>query len=270
MPKIAVAQTCANDSIPANLAIATEMIAEAAEKGATAIFLPECFALMQSSRRQLRESAEKPGTGRIQETMAKAARQYEMLVFSGTIPIRSEDPNRVYNSSLVYDHNGRELARYDKIHLFDVQLANGEQYLESGYTMPGQRVKTIDCDLGRVGLSVCYDLRFPELYRRLVAQNAQIFAVPSAFSSTTGPAHWHTLLRARAIENFCYVIASAQEGTHPSGRVTYGHSLVVDPWGKIIAEKQSGAGLLMVDIDLNKVEQVRKEVPSLEHRNPGI
>lgn len=270
MPKIAVAQTCANDNIPANLSIATELIAESAENGAIAIFLPECFALMQSSRSQLRESAEDPGTGRIQETMSKAALEHKILVFSGTIPIRSEDPNRVYNSSMVYGPDGRELGRYDKMHLFDVQLPNGEQYLESAYTMPGQRTKIIDCDMGRIGLSVCYDIRFPELYRSLAAQNAQIFTVPSAFSSTTGPAHWHTLLRARAIENFCYVIASAQEGTHPSGRVTYGHSLVVDPWGEIIAEKQKGAGLLTVDIDLNKVEQVRKEIPSLEHRNPAI
>ena len=172
--------------------------------------------------------------------------------------------------SLAYGPDGRELGRYDKIHLFDVKLANGEQYLESAYTMPGQGTKIVDCDLGVVGLSICYDLRFPELYRRLVAQKAQILTVPSAFSSTTGPAHWHTLLRARAIENFCYVVASAQEGTHASGRVTYGHSLVVDPWGDIIAEKQKGAGLFMVDIDLNKVGRARKEIPSLEHRHPDI
>ncbi len=268
MHKIAVAQLCSSDSIPENLTRASELVAEAKSGGAEALFLPECFALMQSSRQQLRESAEQPGTGQIQEAMSSVAKQHAITVFSGTVPVRSEDPSRVFNRSLVFDASGAELARYDKIFLFDVQLANGEQYLESAYTMPGKDIVTVDCCLGIVGLSICYDLRFPELYRRLVEQNAQILVVPSAFASTTGPAHWHTLLRARAIENFSYVIASAQEGIHPSGRRTYGHTLVVDPWGQVVAEKQKGEGLLMVEIDLKRVEKARKEIPSLEHRRP--
>lgn len=268
MHKIAVAQICSSDNIPDNLALVSELIAEAKTGGAEAVFLPECFALMQSSRQQLRECAEEAGKGQVQEAMSGVAKQHAITVFSGTVPIQSKDPKRVFNRSLVYNAEGRELARYDKIYLFDVQLANGEQYFESAYTMPGKDTVTVDCCLGIVGLSICYDLRFPELYRRLVEQNAKILVVPSAFSSTTGPAHWHTLLRARAIENFCYVIASAQQGTHPSGRKTYGHTLVVDPWGEVIAEKQKGEGLLMVEIDLSKVEKARKEFPSLQHRRP--
>ncbi|MGI9317132.1 MAG: carbon-nitrogen hydrolase family protein [bacterium] len=268
MYKIAVAQFCSNDSIPDNLDLASELIGQASAEGAEAVFLPECFGLMQTSRQQLYDSAEQAGKGPIQEVISYAAKQHEITVFAGTLPIRSEDPKRVFNSSIVYGTCGEELARYDKIHLFDVQLGNGEQYFESDYTMPGAETVIVECSLGKVGLSVCYDLRFPELYRILVNKGAQILVVPSAFSSTTGPAHWHTLLRARAIENFCYVVASAQEGTHPSGRKTYGHTLVVDPWGRVIAEKQSGTGLLMAEIDLKRVEQARKEIPSLEHRKP--
>lgn len=266
MPRIAVAQTCSHDNIPENLKLVSALIAKAAAEGACAVFLPECFALMQTSRKQLRECAEIHGDGLIQETMSEAARQHKVTVFAGTLPIRSTDSKRVFNSSLVYDSDGRELARYDKIHLFDVHLDNGEQYLESAYTMPGSKIVTLDCCLGKVGLTVCYDIRFPEIYRQLVDLEVQIFVVPSAFSSQTGPAHWHTLLRARAIENFCYVIASAQEGTHSSGRKTYGHSVVVDPWGKTVAEKQTGEGLLIAEIDLKRVEQARKQIPSLEHR----
>lgn len=266
MPLIAVAQTTSTDDIPQNLAVAASLASEAAGDGARALFLPECFALMQTSRRQLREMAEVPGQGRIQEAVAAMAAQNRMMIFAGSLPVRSDDPARVFNTSMVFDADGVCVARYDKIHLFDVQLDSGEQYLESAYTMPGKEVVTLDTEIGVVGLSVCYDMRFPELYRELVSRGAEILLAPSAFSPTTGPAHWEPLLRARAIENFCWVIAAAQTGKHPSGRSTWGHSMVVDPWGRVTAEKAIEPGLLMVEIDRNETDRARRQMPSLQHR----
>ncbi len=266
MTRIAVAQTCSSDNIQQNVDSALDLIASAADQGAIAIYLPECFALMQTSRKQLRESAEVFEQGVIQKSIEAAARRYRIMVFAGTIPIRSADPERVFNSSLVYSAKGELVARYDKIHLFDVRLESGEKYLESAYTVAGDRLAVVNTPVGKIGLSVCYDLRFPELYRELVNAGAEILLVPSAFSVTTGRAHWQCLLRARAIENFCYVIAAAQSGKHSGGRSTYGHSIVIDPWGRIVAEKKSGTGLVMADIDLNEVVRARRQLPSLNHR----
>jgi len=263
---IAVAQTSSGDDIAENLATAVTLIEEAAASGAEAVFLPECFSLMQTSRQQLRENAERSGDGPIQQAMAEAASLHQIIVFAGSLPINSDDPKRVYNCSMVFTPAGGCVADYCKIHLFDVSLESGEQYLESAYTMAGTKLVNIETAIGNVGLSVCYDLRFPELYRALVTRGANILLVPSAFSPTTGPAHWEPLLRARAIENFCYVVAAAQTGHHPSGRSTYGHSLVVDPWGRVIAEKPEGVGLLMAEIDLKEVDNARRQMPSLEHR----
>ncbi len=266
MAKIAVAQTSSGDIIQDNIDYASGLIAEAADQGAEAIFLPECFALMQTSRAQLRESAEVFGRGTIQSAIGEAAKNCGILVFAGTLPLRSKDSKRVFNSSLVFSPQGNVLARYDKIHLFDVRLDSGEKYLESAYTMAGDQLALVPTSWGMIGLSVCYDLRFPELYRELVQAGAEILLVPSAFSVTTGPAHWECLLRARAIENFCYVIAAAQVGKHPSGRSTYGHSLVIDPWGKVVAENKSSKGLVMAEIALNEVSRARRQMPSLAHR----
>lgn len=266
MPLIAVCQTTSTADISRNLETAAVLARDAASRGARAMFLPECFALMQTSRRQLRESAEEPGQGVIQDRMATLARETGMMLFAGSLPVRSEDPKRVFNTSMVFDSTGRRIARYDKIHLFDVCLDSGEQYLESAYTMPGEQTVVVDSELGRIGLSVCYDLRFPELYRQLVSLGAEVLLVPSAFSPTTGPVHWEPMLRARAIENTCWVIAAAQTGRHPSGRSTWGHSMVVDPWGRVVAEKNPGTGLLMVEIDRTETIRARRQMPSLEHR----
>ena len=266
MALIAVAQTTSTDDIAQNLRTAESLAAESAASGAGSLFLPECFALMQTSRRQLRELAEQPGEGPIQQAMARMARDHGITIYAGSLPLRSDDPQRVYNTSMVFAPDGSCLARYDKIHLFDVQLDSGEQYLESAYTMPGSELVTVETDLGTVGLSVCYDIRFPELYRQLVSRGAEILLVPSAFSPTTGPAHWEPLLRARAIENFCWVIAAAQTGKHPSGRSTWGHTMVVNPWGAVVAEKAIEPGLLMVEIDRNETDTARRQMPSLEHR----
>ncbi len=266
MSLIAVAQTTSTDDIPQNLETTAALAGEAVSAGASALFLPECFALMQTSRRQLRESAETPGDGPIQSRLAALAKETGMTIFAGSLPVRSDDPDRVYNTSMVFGPDGFCLARYDKIHLFDVQLENGEQYLESAYTMPGDTPVVVDTDLGAVGLTVCYDVRFPELYRVLAERGAEILLVPSAFSPTTGPAHWEPLLKARAIENFCWVIAAAQTGKHPSGRSTWGHSLVVDPWGRVVAERAHETGLFLAEIDRNETMKARRQMPSLEHR----
>ena len=234
--------------------------------GARALFLPECFALMQTSRRQLRESAEALGAGPVQDRMAALAQQTGLTLFAGSLPVRSDDPTRVYNTSMVFGPEGQRLAHYHKIHLFDVELDSGERYLESAYTMPGDEPVMVETECGLVGLTVCYDLRFPELYRQLVARGAEILLVPSAFSPTTGPAHWEPLLRARAIENTCWVIASAQTGRHPSGRSTWGHSMVIDPWGRVVAQKAEGTGLLLTEIDRNETVRARRQMPSLAHR----
>jgi len=266
VPLIAVCQTNTSDDIIRNLESTSVLAREAASSGALAMFLPECFALMQTSRRQLRESAETPGKGVIQDHMAALARETGMMLFAGSLPVRSDDPGRVFNTSMVFGPDGNCAARYDKIHLFDVCLESGEQFLESAYTMPGEQPAVVDSALGRIGLSVCYDLRFPELYRQLVSLGAEILLVPSAFSPTTGPAHWEPLLRARAIENFCWVIAAAQTGRHPSGRSTWGHSMVVDPWGRVVAEKKQGPGLFLAEIDHTETIRARRQLPSLDHR----
>jgi len=267
---IALAQLTAGDDVEDNLNTISEIVAEAAGAGAKAVFLPECCALMQTSRAQLRDAAEKESGGPIQERLRAVASQNDVWLFAGSIPIESADPKRVYNSSVVFAPGGEVVARYHKAHLFDVTLENGEEYLESAYTMPGESLALVDTPFGRVGLSVCYDLRFPELYRRLTEDHAEILLVPSAFSVATGAAHWQALLRARAIENSCYVIAAAQWGRHPSGRKTYGHSLVVDPWGLVTAEKSRDTGLLMSEIDRTAVKQARQQLPCLNHRKSWL
>jgi len=267
---IALAQLTTGDNVEDNLNTIAETVVEAADADARAVFLPECCVLMQTSRAQLREVAEQVSDGPIQERLSNIARQNSTWLFAGSIPIASDDPKRVYNSSVTFAPSGEVVARYHKAHLFDVTLENGEQYLESAYTKPGESLSLVDTPLGRVGLSVCYDLRFPELYRALSEDCAEVLLVPSAFSVTTGAAHWEALLRARAIENSCYVIAAAQWGRHPSGRKTYGHSLVVNPWGKVIAEKQSGTGLLMSEIDRTAVKQARQQLPCLNHRKSWL
>ena len=266
MPQIAVAQTSSTDDIQQNLNTVTALAGEAVSAGSCALFLPECFALMQTSRRQLRESAEPLGSGPVQDRMAALARETGLTLFAGSLPVCSDDPKRVYNTSMVFGPDGQRLAYYHKIHLFDVELDSGEQYLESAYTMPGGAPVLAETLLGSVGLTVCYDLRFPELYRQLAALGAEVLLVPSAFSTTTGPAHWEPLLRARAIENTCWVIAAAQSGRHPSGRLTWGHSMVIDPWGRVLAQKVDGAGLLFAEIDRNELIRARRQMPSLTHR----
>ena len=232
--KVAALQMNSGADVAANLDTAGRMLAGAARDGCVLSVLPENFAFMGERGRDKAALAERVGEGPIQDFLAAAARENKMWIVAGSIPLVSPaiDAARVYGACPVYDTEGRQQAMYRKIHLFDVDLVdNDESYRESRSMFPGDDVVAVDTDIGRVGLTICYDVRFPEHFRLLVDEGATVFTVPAAFTATTGAAHWHTLLRARAIENLAYVIAPGQVGMHPDGRATYGHSLIVDPWG---------------------------------------
>lgn len=251
-----------------NLAAAGELLARAADAGARLAVLPENFAFMGEREADKLAIAEYDGHGPIQDFLAETAARHGLWLVGGTIPVCGDNGDRAYGACLVHDAAGGRVARYDKMHLFDVAIpASGEQYRESAATIPGggQRV-TVDTPLGRLGLSVCYDLRFPELYRALSAEGAEILAAPSAFTAATGRAHWEVLARARAIENLCYVIAPGQGGRHVSGRETHGDSMVVDPWGRILDRVASGPGMAVAEFDRASLTHTRQHFPSLDHR----
>jgi len=265
MAQVAGIQMTSTHDVEANVAEATRLLGEAAGAGARLAVLPENFALMASSRKQLLAAGEAYGAGPIQEAVASAARTHGIWVVAGTIPIQTAG-DRVRAASIVFDDQGAAVSRYDKIHLFDVVLRDGENHFESRSIEPGEDVVVVDTPAGRLGLSVCYDLRFPELYRGLLDEGAEIFAIPSAFTAFTGHAHWASLVRARAIENLVYVVAAAQVGKHSKGRETYGHTMVVDPWGVVLSEQADGAGVVAADIDLERITELRTQLPSIEHR----
>ena len=271
MPRIAAIQTTSGDEVDRNLAQAAGYVESAAAEGAQLVVLPECFALMPKTPQQLRACAEIHGAGKIQDFLKDLTRRTGLWIVAGTLPLRGDaDDRRTFNSLLVYDDRGANVARYDKIHLFDVELPGGERHRESDYTLPGSRWVVRDTPVGMLGLTVCYDLRFPELYRKLSALGATCMVVPSAFTVSTGAAHWMPLLRARAIENCCHIIAPAQVGHHSSGRRTYGHSVIIDPWGEVLAERANDAGVLYADIDHDKLERIRAQMPSLAHRRADL
>jgi predicted amidohydrolase len=265
MTRVAAIQMVSGSQVQANLAAAEQLIAEAAAAGARLIVLPENFALMATSDAERLTVAESEGDGPIQRFLATTARRHSAWLVGGTIPLRTAGA-KVRAACLVYNEQGRPVARYDKIHLFDVCLADGERYEESNTIEPGEEITVLPTPAGRLGLAVCYDLRFPELFRRLLDAGAEIFALPSAFTAQTGQAHWETLVRARAIENLAYVIAPGQGGRHPSGRETHGDSMIVDPWGQILARRAQGAGIIIGDCDLPHLRRRRAQLPSLEHR----
>jgi len=264
MPQIAAIQMTSTRDVDANVAEATRLVGAAAAAGASLAILPENFALMAGSREQLLKAGEPSGAGPIQEAMGVAARTHGIWLVAGTIPVAAGD--RVRAACIVYDDRGEPVARYDKIHLFDVVLRDGERHFESSAIEPGEEVVVTDSPVGRLGLSICYDLRFPELYRRLLDLGAQVVAIPSAFTAFTGRAHWEPLVRARAIENLVYVVAAAQVGRHAQGRETYGHSMVVDPWGVVVAEQHDGPGVVTAAVDLERLEELRAQLPSRDHR----
>jgi deaminated glutathione amidase len=265
--KVAAIQMTSGPDVTGNLQQARALLEEAAARGAGLAALPENFAFMGLKDADKRAVAESDGSGPIQDFLAGTAQRLRIAIVGGTIPLRAGADGRVAAASLVYDPDGKRAARYDKIHLFDVDIpGRAESYRESAHVAPGSKPALVDTSVGRVGLSVCYDVRFPELFRALSASGAQLLTVPSAFTSPTGRAHWETLLRARAIENLCYVIAPAQSGFHASGRETYGDSMVVDYWGRILQRLPRGRGCVVADIDLERQAEARKSFPALDHR----
>lgn len=264
--RVAAVQTVSGPDVVVNLFAAEALIAEAVAAGARLVALPEYFALLSADEHAKVAQRERDGDGPIQRFLSDAARRHGVWLVGGTLPLEAAAPDRVRNSVLVFDDAGRRVARYDKIHLFGFD--NGtERFDESRTIEAGERVVAFDAPFGRVGLSVCYDLRFPELYRAL--GEVSLILVPSAFTATTGRAHWETLLRARAIENQCYVMAPAQGGTHPGGRITWGHSMIVDPWGEVLACRAEGPGVVLADIDPLRLATVRRQLPALAHRRMG-
>lgn len=262
--RVAALQTVSGPDVAANLATAGALADEAAAAGAKIVALPEYFGIMGLRDTDKLAARERPGAGPIQAFLADTARRLGIWLVGGSVPLDAGRDDRVYNSSLVYDPEGRLAARYDKIHLFGLELGT-ERFSEARTILPGATIRTVDTPFGRLGLSVCYDLRFPELYRSMGP--VDLILVPSAFTATTGDAHWEVLLRARAIENQAVVLAPAQGGVHPSGRRTHGHSMVVDAWGRVLAERATdGPGVVLADIDPGATESVRRSLPALEHR----
>jgi nitrilase len=263
--KIAALQMVSTPSVERNLEAAGRLIAEAAAAGARLVALPEYFCFMGASDRDKLAIAEAPDDGPIQRMLAEAARAHGVWVIGGTLPLQSPQPGRVFNANCVYAPDGTLAARYDKIHLFCYD--NGrEAYDEGRVLLAGRTPAAFLADGLRVGLSVCYDLRFPELYRLLSEPPCALLSVPSAFTHTTGMAHWELLLRARAVENQCYVIAPAQGGKHENGRRTWGHSMVVDPWGEVLDVRREGEGVVVAELDPERLAAVRRQLPALEHR----
>lgn len=259
--------------VEANLTSARTLLERAHAEGATLAALPENFAIMGRKEADKLEVAEIPGEGPIQAFLGRCARELGLWIIGGTIPLRVEDePQRVASASLVFDERGRCVARYDKIHLFDVDIPNkNERYRESATVSPGSQPCVVHTPLGHIGLAVCYDVRFPELFRVLQDQGAEILSLPSAFTVPTGKAHWELLARARAVENLCYVLAPAQSGIHPNGRETWGDSLIVDPWGQVVSRvTDAGPGVAVAEIDRTVQKELRERFPALSHRRLSI
>jgi len=263
--KIAALQMVSTPDVERNLDAARRLIEAAAGAGAELVALPEYFCLMGRHDRDKLAVAEAAGDGPIQRMLADAARAHRLWLIGGTLPLRSTDPERVLNSNCVFGPDGALVARYDKIHLFHYD--NGrEQYDEGRAILAGTTPTALQAGAVRVGLSVCYDLRFPELYRALMVEPCDLLSVPAAFTQPTGRAHWELLLRARAVENQCYVIAAAQGGLHENGRRTFGHSMIVDPWGEVLAVRAEGEGVVLAELDPARIAEVRLQLPALTHR----
>jgi deaminated glutathione amidase len=271
MGKVAAIQMTSSHIVADNLAAAGDLLREAKEAGADIACLPENFSFIGLRDADKLQVAEADGSGAVQSFLSETARKLKMWILGGTIVIRGDSDSRVANSSLLIDAAGKRVARYDKIHLFDVTIpGREEQYRESAHVAAGREPVIADTPVGKLGLSVCYDMRFPELYRELVSQGAEWLAMPAAFTVPTGRAHWETLLRARAIENLCYVVAPAQSGTHTSGRETYGDSLIVDYWGQVLSRLAKGTGVITAEIDLAKEAETRARFPALDNRQMGL
>ena len=267
MSQVAAIQMISGADVQANLDTAARLIAEAAAQGAQLALLPECFAVFGNRALQEIGAAEYDGSGPIRRFLAEQARQHGIWLVAGSIPLPAVPNGKAMACCLVLDAQGNEVARYDKLHLFDVEVADSQRsYRESKDYGHGDRVVCIDTPVGRLGLSICYDVRFAELYQALRREGAELIVVPSAFTAVTGAAHWEVLLRARAIETQCYVLAANQGGRHANGRDTFGHSCLIDPWGEITACLPQGEGVVTGEIDLQHLNSIRGRMPVAAHR----
>ncbi len=262
MSTVAAIQMCSSPSVAENLKNAAKLLAIAADNGAQLAVLPEMFAIMGTDSQSLLQAKEPMGDGKIQTFLAEQASKHHVWMVGGTVPIAGSTPQKIHAACLVYNPQGLCVARYDKMHLFDVVLSETEYYRESENTEAGTQTAVVDTPLGKLGLAVCFDLRFPTLFQDLATQGAEIIAVPAAFTCKTGQAHWTLLMRCRAIDTFCYMIGATQGGIHFNGRQTHGHALIVDPWGHVLDErKEITPGVVFADLDLNYLYQVRKTIP---------
>ncbi len=267
MARVAAVQMASGPNVSANLLEAARLIGMATDEGADLIVLPENFAMIGMSETDKIEIKEQAGDGPIQDFLSQQAAKQGVWLVGGTLPLVTANENKIRAASLLFDDKGQQQARYDKIHLFDVTLNEGQDNYEESLTIePGNEVVVVDTPFGKLGLGVCYDLRFPELFRCMLDQGVEIVALPSAFTAITGRAHWEVLVRARAIENLCYVVAAAQGGYHVNGRETHGDSMVVDPWGVVLDRLQGGSGVVSVDIDREKLVSTRRAFPAISHR----
>ena len=266
--KVAAIQMATSPNVSANLLEAERLIGEAVDSGAGLVVLPENFAFMGEQDKEMLTLSEEDYGGPLQGFLSQMAKRYGIWLVGGTIPLQAtQGGSKIRAACLVYDDEGRQVARYDKIHLFDVHLMEtDERYVESNTIEPGNKAVVVDTPFGRLGVAVCYDLRFPELFRKLLEQGAEIFVVPSAFTAMTGKAHWETLVRARAIENLAFVVAAAQGGYHINGRETHGHSMIVDPWGTVLAQVPRGTGHVCVSLDREYQQTIRRTFPTIDHR----
>ncbi len=269
--KVAAIQMASGPNIQANLDETERLIAKAVGEGAELVVLPENFAIMGISEQDKVAVREADGQGRIQDFLAAQCARHGVWMVGGTVPLECPDPNKVYAACMLYDDQGARVARYDKMHLFDVKLVDsGDSYHESETIASGStEVVVADTPFGRLGLAVCYDLRFPELFRSMLDRGMELVAVPSAFTAITGRAHWECLVRARAIENLAFVIAAAQGGYHLNGRETYGDSMIVDPWGTVLDRLPSGSGVVVAELDRTLLETTRRNFPTIVHRRLG-
>ncbi|VAW62432.1 FIG003879: Uncharacterized subgroup of the nitrilase superfamily [hydrothermal vent metagenome] len=267
MSKVAAIQMTSGSNIQANLDEGAKLIEQAASQGARLVVLPENFSQMPMTDQERVGNAESVAEGRVQNFLAAHAEKNKTWIVGGTLPLKSDIKGKAYSSCLLFDDQGQQVARYDKIHMFDVLIeGSNETYHESATTVAGENVTVVDTPFGRLGLSVCYDLRFPELYRSMVDEGMEVCVIPSAFTAFTGQSHWEPLIRARAIENQCYVIAAAQGGYHVNNRQTYGHSMVVNPWGNILGSVGTGPGVVITEIDREELQATRKNFQVLKHR----
>jgi len=263
--RAACIQMCSGDDVDANLINAGEWLKQAAEQGAELALLPENFAFMNTDDASKHEVVEPEAQSRVLDYLSRRAREYSMAVIGGSVALTHEDSGKIRNACAVFSHRGDLLGMYDKIHLFDVDLEN-ESYRESDTIVAGDTPVLVKVKDYNIGLSICYDIRFPELYRCYADAECHILTVPAAFTVPTGMAHWETLLRARAIENQAYVLAAAQWGEHPGGRKTWGHSMMIDPWGDVMVKQEEGEGVIVADLDMAFLRRIREALPALKHK----